>query len=473
MARILFLQDTLYEAFAPEVLAALLKADGHACRLLVVGESGPVGVIEEARRFAPDIVAFSVASFGVRWAVELAREVKRELDAVTVFGGPHCTCFPDFAREPAVDLACIGEGEGPIVDLARAVDAGDDPRQIPNLLWTDGDEVVQRNPVRPLIDDLDALPFQDREIYYGYSPLRELSYKLFMAGRGCPYDCSYCFNSTLRATYRGLGRWVRRRSPEKVVAEILEVRARYGLRTLGFIDDTFTTERRWLVDFCELYRREVGLPFNCIVRIDEVNEEVAEALGRAGCHFVSFAVETGNEELRRTVLGRSIGDDEIRRGAALLKRQGIGLLTCNMFGLPGETVEDALATLRLNAEIGATVVGTSMLQPMPGTRIRDECVRRGLLADDYDPGASVGFATSSLLVRHPHRRELSNLQQLALVGVRLPRTIPLLRWLAKTPSNPLYRVVYVFSMFLRFKLRCRITLREAVRIGLKSLHRFT
>ncbi len=473
MARVLFLQDTLYEAFGPEMLSAVLKADGHDCELLVVGEEGRGEVMAAARRFAPDVAAFSVPSFGVRWAVALAGEVRRELGVVTVFGGPHCSCFPDFAGSDVVDLACVGEGEGAIVDIARAVDAGEDPRRVDNLLFTDGDGCVHRNPVRPLIADLDSLPFQDRELYYRYRPLRRLSYKLFMAGRGCPYDCSYCFNSTLRNTYRGLGPWVRRRSPGKVVEEILQVRSRHGLRTLGFVDDTFTTDRRWLVEFCDLFRREVGLPFNCIARINEVDEEVAEALGRAGCHFVSFAVETGSEELRREVLDRRIGDEQIRRGAALLRRQGIKLLTCNMFGLPGETVEDGIATLRLNAEIGATVVGTSVLQPMPGTRIREACVRQGLLADDYDPDAAAGFAASSPLTRHPHQRELGNLQQLALVGVRLPWTIPLLRRLAKLPPNPLYRLVYLASMFLRFKLRCRVTLREAASIGMRSLRRYT
>ncbi len=473
MSRVLFFQDTLYESFGPEMLSAVLKADGHACDLLVVGEEGRGEALAKARRFAPDVAAFSVPSFGARWAVDLAREVRRELGVLTIFGGPHCSCFPDFAREGAVDLACVGEGEGAIVDLARAVDAGEDARSIANLLFTDADGAVHRNPVRPLVSDLDTLPFQDRELYYKYRPLRDLSYKLFMAGRGCPYDCSYCFNSTLRATYRGLGPWVRRRSPEKVIEEIEQVRARYGLRTLGFVDDTFTTSRRWLVEFCDLYRREVGLPFNCIARINEVDEEVAEALGRAGCHFVSFAVETGNERLRREVLDRRIGDDDIRRGAALLKSQGIKLLTCNMFGLPGETVEDGIATLRLNAEIGATVVGTSVLQPMPGTRIRGECVRQGLLAEDYDPNAAEGFAASSPLVDHPYRRELGNLQQLALVGVRLPWTLPVLRRLAALPPNPLFRLVYIFSMFLRFKLRCRVTLMEALRIGLRSLRQFT
>jgi anaerobic magnesium-protoporphyrin IX monomethyl ester cyclase len=472
MARVLFFQDTLYEAFGPEILSAVLKEKGHECQLVVAAEIGPGNLIAEARRHQAQIAAFSVPSYGFQWALELAADLKQEVSVTTVFGGPHPSCFSGFAAHPAVDLACNGEGEGAIVELAQAIDEGTDPREIANLSWANKG-AVHANPVRPLIEDLDSLPFQDREIYYGHPILRDFSYKLFLAGRGCPYDCSYCFNSTLRATYKGRGRWVRRRSVEHVIEEICTVRDRFGLRTVGFVDDDFAARKDWLLRFCSLYATEVGLPFNCIVRINEIDEEVAEALGRAGCHYVSFAIETGNEELRQRVLNRRISDEQIRRGAALLRGQGIRLLTCNMFGLPGETLEDGLQTVRLNAEIGTSVIGSSVLQPMPGTAIHDYCREHDYLDEVYDPEGLDGFAASSALNNMPDYRHLTNVQKLALIGVRWPRTIPWLGRLATLPPNPLFRLVYLASMFIRFTLRCRLSLLEAVRLGLRSWGRFS
>jgi anaerobic magnesium-protoporphyrin IX monomethyl ester cyclase len=473
MARVLFFQDTPYEAFGPQLLAAVLKARGHACDLLVVSEVGRRGVVDEARRFNPDLAAFSITSCDFRWALDLAAELKSRLGVVNVFGGPHPSCFPDFVREPAVDFACRGEGEETIVDLAEAVASGADPRAIPNLSFARDGEGPQHNPVRPLLTDLDALPYQDRSLHYRLPLLRRFSYKLFLAGRGCPYDCSYCFNTTLRAAYRGRGPWVRHRSPEHVVGEILDVRSRWGLATVGFVDDSFASDKRWLLSFCELYQREVALPFNCIVRINQVDEEMAEALGRSGCHFVSFAVETGSEELRRRVLNRPIADSEIRSGAALLRRQGIRLLTCNMFGLPGETLEDGLATVRLNREIGTELLGTSVLQPMPGTAVFATAQRLGLLGDEAEPGSITSFTASSPLLPSPTLAALINLQKLAFLGLRCPRLLPLLKRLVKLPPNPLFNLVHVLSQFVRFKVRCRLSLAEAVSLGLRSWRRFS
>ncbi len=471
--RVLFFQDTPYEAFGPQVLSAVLKERGHDCDLVIVSEVGRGNVLDLARRFSPDLAAFSITSAGFRWAVDLAAALKASLGVANVFGGPHPACFPDFVSEPAVDFACRGEGEETLVELAEAVASGSDPRGIANLSFRGDSGELVHNPLRPLVDDLGALPYQDRSLHYRLPMLRKFSYKLFLAGRGCPYNCSYCFNTTLRSSYKGLGRWVRRRPPEHVVGEILDVRARWGLRNVGFVDDTFAADKRWLQAFGPLYRREVGLPFNCIVRINQVDEEVADVLASSGCRFVSFAVETGNERLRREVLNRPISDADIRARSALLRRHGIRLLTCNMFGLPGETLADGLSTIRLNVDIGTELIGTSVLQPLPGTAVFTTAQKMGLLGDDLDLESLSSFTSGSPLAPSPDLRALVNLQKLAFVGLRAPRLIPLLARLVRLPPNPLFRLVYVLSQFVRFKVRCRLSMVEAVGLGIRSWGRFS
>ncbi len=472
MTRVLFVQDVLYESFGPLVLSAVLKRRGHDCDLKVLAADRRSGVLEAIDSFRPQVLAFSISSFGYRWAVDLAREVKERSDVLTVVGGPHPTYFPEVVREAGIDLGCRGEGELALADLADAVDAGRDPREIPNLTYVgEAGEVVQ-NPLRPLIEDLDQLPFADRSLLFRHPALGKLSYKRFMVGRGCPYGCTYCFNRAAQKMYRGLGRYVRHRSPDNVIAEIEEVRRRWGLATVGFIDDTFTTDKRWLLAFLDRYRAEIGVPFTCLTRVNEVDEEVAGALAAAGCHYVSFGLEVGNERIRTEVLKRRMSDAEIRAKAALLHRAGIPFLTFNMFGVPGETAEDGLRTVRLNADIGTDLVGTSVFTPLHGTDIYDTSLREGLLEPSGTRREEDRITRASPLRQTADLRFLVRLQKIAFLGVHFPSLIPLLAILGRLPLGGIYGVLYRISLFLRYKVRFRLSTFEVVRLGLGSRGRF-
>jgi radical SAM superfamily enzyme YgiQ (UPF0313 family) len=472
MARVLFLQDVLYEAFGPQLLSAVLKDQGHACDLVVLHEVGRRRVIGEIERFRPDILAFSISSFGYRWAVELACHVKQELDVVTVFGGPHPTFFPEFVRERGIDAVCVGEGEGAMVDLAEAIDAGAPLEGIANLAQLGPHGEVVRNPLRPLIDDLDTIPFPDRSIHFKYAPLRRLSYKRFLVGRGCPYGCTYCFNRAQWDMYRGLGKYVRHRSPGNVIEEILRVRAEYGLETVGFSDDTFTTNKQWLLSFLELYRTEVGVPFTCLTRINELDQEIVDALARAGCHYASFGLEVGNEEIRNKILNRRMSDDEIRSKARMLREAGIPFLTFNMFGVPGETAADGLRTLELNAEIRTSMLGASVFTPLLGTEIFEFCKRNGYLEDSYDVEDFDRITSRSPLKNVPDLAFLANLQKIGFIGVWRPKLLPLIKRLARLPLSPLYELAYKVSLFFRYKVRFRLSSWEVIRLGMGSRGRF-
>ncbi len=472
MARVLFLQDVLYEAFGPQILSAVLKREGHDCDLLVVAAEGRRNLARQIRRFSPHIVAFSISSFGFRWAVDLARHLKRDLDVLTVFGGPHPTFFPEFAREEGVDYACVGEGEDVICELARAVDSGGSPEDICNLVRPGANGELIRNPLFPLVEDLDALPFPDRGIHFKYEPLRALSYKRFLVGRGCPYGCTYCTNRLQQEMYRGLGRYVRHRGPENVIEEILQVRSRYGFRTVGFSDDTFTTNKRWLLRFLELYRSEVATPFTCLTRITELDEEIVDGLARAGCHYVSFGLEAGNEQIRTQVLNRRMSDEQIRAGARLLHEAGIRFLTYNMFGLPGETAEDGLRTINLNIEIETDQLGATVFTPLLGTESYEYCKRNGYLDESYDIEDFDRTTKASPLQNMPDLPFLANLQKIGFLAVWWPRLLPAVTRLARLPLGPLYELAYKVSLFFRHKVRFRLGTWEVIRLGIGSRGRF-
>ncbi len=473
MARVLFVQDALYESFGPQYVSAVARAAGHDIEMFVLAAEGDRNLVPTLRRMRPDIVALSITSFGFRWALEAAKQAKESIGALTVFGGAHPTFAPEFLRNhPYIDLACRGEGEGAFLDLCNAVDAGDDVVGIPNLISRDGNGILRRNELRPLVSNLDTIPFADRSLHFKYATLRHLPYKRFMAGRGCPYKCTYCFNLAQKEMYDGLGRYVRYRSPENLVEEILQVRSRYGIGTVGFIDDTFTTNRRWVLEFLDLYRREVKLPFTCLVRANELREEVAESLGRSGCRYVSFGIEVGNETLRNTILGRQMSDDQIRDAAALMHKHKVKFLTYNMFGAPGETLEDGLQTVRLNAEIGTDLVGASVFQPLIGTESFDYCQREGYLDPDFEVEDFDSITVGSPLKKMPDLRYLVRLQKIAFLGVRWPRLIPWLGRIVRMPLDPLFSIAYKISMVLRFKLRFGLSMLDVIKLGARARGRF-
>jgi len=268
--------------------------------------------------------------------VNLAGRLKQVLSASIIFGGPHPTFFPEIIDNPSVDIICIGEGELAITELADRLDAKEDFYDIENLWVKDTDGEIIKNPVRPLIQDLDGLRFPDRNIYYGKYPFLNRSQKPFFAGRGCPFNCAFCFNYVLKDIYKDKGNFIRLRSPKNLIDEIISVKDTFGLKTVYLQDDTILFNREWLIEFLSIYRKEVGLPFVCLVRADLMDKEIARELKRSNCYSVFFGVETGDEKMRKRLLKKDIDNAQIIETARILKKYKIKFRTYNMLGLPGE-----------------------------------------------------------------------------------------------------------------------------------------
>ena len=163
MAKIVFLQRLYYEYGGPMILSAVLKNSGHSVNLLI-GENANyfLNKIKDV-----DVLAFSTMTGMHQWAIKIASEIKKEKDILTVFGGPHPTYFPEVIESSAVDVICLGEGEYPMLDIANAIDNREDLSHIQNL-WVKKNGKIYKNAIRPLIENLDILPFPDRELYYKY-----------------------------------------------------------------------------------------------------------------------------------------------------------------------------------------------------------------------------------------------------------------------------------------------------------------
>lgn len=454
--RVLFIYKdvTLTEPLGVLYLAAALRRAGHEAALALADRRD---FLRQVQTFEPDVLAYSVTTGYHQFYVGLNRDLKAALNrpVLSVFGGPHATFFPEFVEEEGVDVVCRGEGEEAMVELADYMSRGDDYRRVRNL-WVKENGSVHRNDVRPLVADLDALPFPARDILYDHDKyMHDVTMKHFFPMRGCPYLCTYCFNHKYNQLYRGKGRALRWRSVDNVLAEINEVRRRYPLKFVRFLSDNFTNAKEWVAEFADKYGREVGLPFHCNVRANMVDEKVARDLARGGCVSVLLGIETGDDAVRNELLKRDMSRETIVAACRYLRENGVNVYASNMIGLPGETFEQALATLKLNQECRPAFAWSALFMPYPRTELTEYAVRGGYY--DGDPNAVFRTFHDHSVLRFRSEKEgrmLANLHKLFGVMVEWPFLGRFARPLCRVPANPLYKII--FTLWYGYTNRRRI-----------------
>lgn len=418
--RVLFVvkpDDTVIEYLGLMYISAVAKAAGHECLGVATRDHARLEAI--VAEFRPGIVGFSMTTGVHLFHLDLVRRLKQQFDFVSVFGGPHPTYFPEIIHEAGVDVVCVGEGEYPLLELADHLAAGTDYRHIPNLIVKQGGELFN-TPPRPFLQDLDALPFPDRDLF----PMSNRSHYSMIANRGCPYSCTYCFNHQHKQLTGG--RYLRQRSVANVIAEARDLRDRHGAKRIDFQDDIFILDKRWLREFASRFRQEVGLPFWCHVRANLVTEEVVGLLRDAGCVAVAMGVEAGDDEMRNRVLRRQMSREDIVRAGRWLIDYGIELLTQNMMALPGETIDMAFETVKINAEIKPQHMNLYFLQPYPGTELARYSAEIGCFDGDFSdyPESYLARSTNKIPIKTPQAREFKLLADIFHMLVKLPALIP-------------------------------------------------
>ncbi len=467
MVKVAFIQDTLYEYFGPMYLSSALKKNGHMTKMFILSEDK--NIINSLKKFKPDLIAFSVVSGLHKWNIEFAKKVKMNIDALVIFGGPHPTFFSEVINEKAVDIICLGEGEFSFVELADSLDKGKINYNIEGL-WFKKDGKIIKNPLRNLVEDLDSIPFPDRELYYSKSHfLRNFPTKRFATSRGCPYNCSFCYNPARRKMNQGKGKYIRRRSPQNVIEEIKQMSEKYPLKTVRFVDDNFTLNHEWLKELLPLYKKEINLPFTFLGRADELNEEITRLLKKSGCDSVIFGIETADEEMRNKVLKKSLKNKSIINSARLLKKYKIKIGTYNMIGLPGETIDDAINTLKFNVKIKADYVLSSIFQPYPKTELGEYCVENGYVDKDFNVNDISSVFESSTL-KSEYTDQFTNLQKFFNIGVKFPITIPFIRRLIKLKPNKAFSAIGTVSYGIRSLISFRIGFINGLKMGVKMLN---
>jgi radical SAM superfamily enzyme YgiQ (UPF0313 family) len=427
------------------VIAALLAENGFETRVVPANRDALARTLDDGR---PTILAWSATTAYIRHYLEVNREVKAAHPATwSVFGGPHPTFFPEIIEKPGVDAVCIGEGEYPMLEMARARAAGEPVTGLRNW-WVRENGTVHRNEVRPLVEDLDELPLPDHEVFRRAMPTH-LAQAIVITSRGCPYKCSYCYNHLYRQIYRGKGRHVRRRSVDNVMAELRKIKEG-GYRFIRFMDDLFILHKEWTREFAARYREQIGLPFSCLVRANYVNEENVRLLREAGCHRMTMGLEAGNDRVRNEILQRNMSRQEIVEASRTIRAAGIRLVTANILAIPGGSFETDWETLELNLQCRPHFASVAVLQPYPRTDIHARAVAMGMVGDEdlQAMESSFGFGLEApLKYDDPREKRLQeNLHKLFPLTVLLPWLAPLTRRLVRLPANRLFNLVYKISV---------------------------
>jgi len=413
--KVVFLQDNgINESLSLTDIAGLLEDRGHECDLFL--ERNERNFYAKIADSDPGLIVVPMDIWGEKKAIDIAGEVKRKIEVPIVFAGTFPLLIPEVIEKPGVDMICVGEAEFPILELADAIESGKDYSGIPNLHIKRDGEII-RNGMRPLLQDLTLLPLPDRDIYFKYPFMRDVSIKRFTSGRGCPNACSFCFNAKFKEIYHGKGGYVRRKPVKRIIEEIEDMKRIAPLKSIHFADDLFTDDRKWVLEFCEEYASRFDMPWTCNTAVHAVNEEMIVAMKRSHCSGIAMGVEAGREYIRMAVLNKPYRDRQVIRVAELIKKYGLYFTSFNIMALPGETVEDAFATVRFNRHLRADNVRAFFLSPIPRTRLAEQSAGKGYLSEDYN---EKGPGIMTLEVHSPQHKKLHTLYYLIDIALISP-----------------------------------------------------
>ena len=308
-----------------------------------------------------DLIAFGLKSASYNLGMEVV-DIAKELRAKVLVGGIHTAAAPqELINNEKIDYIFYGESEITFPRFLRYPEAFS--REIRG-------EVPQ---------DLDALPFIDREIFRepvedGMGWNRAKTMQSVIAARGCPFNCSFC----MPLERNHFGKKVRRRSAINLVEEITILKQRYNPEFLMIYDDTFLLNRKWLEDFIAAYSK-VKIPFWAGARADGVcdNSDLIKKLAKVGMRILSIGFESGSQRILNMIRKGTTVEQNLE-AARIGKEAGL-LIYCNyMLGFPTETKEEVMMTMRMADEIDAYLPCWAFFSPYPGNDLGEECIRDGL-----------------------------------------------------------------------------------------------
>ena len=440
--KILFiLNNFIIEPLGPMMLSTELKRHCHFVNVLKYDGRNHEEVKSRVEALKPDILAYSCTTGCHSEFIKLNRYVKRP-GIISIMGGPHCTFFPEVLLENGIDVIFRGECED---TLPLFCDRYEKEKEIPYDIqgtWVKRQGfALSKNELQRLPENLDAFE-PDRELIYRYPQNLSNKVRNFLGIRGCPYSCSFCYNSTYHSLYDSSKR-MRYKTPEVYIDEIKRTVKRWPTGLVYFQEDNILSNREWFVKFMTMYRDEVKLPSHVHFNVNSVRRDDIKLLKEARCISCTFSPEMGCEEIRFRLLDKRTSNKKIISVAENLKKFGIKFRTENILGLPIEnSLRADFNTYEFNKKIVPDVPWASLYIPFPGTKLGNFCINNGYFnVKDMDE-LPKSFFESSPLKNLPHKKLQQRLQSIFPLCVRLRVPKFIVSILIRLPFDKFYAYIY-------------------------------
>ncbi len=406
-----------WEQLSISLLSAILRRDGHQVQLayspglfhdrynlhiplLASLFNDRKNVLKTIEKQRPDVLAFSAMTGTFQWMLDIAQEAKQFLpDVKVVFGGVHTSAVPDHVlKQTPVDYVCVGEGDVAFRLILQSIAREDFTSPIPNTRYKSADGTVIQGPQNSFIQDLDSLPIFDKSIWEDHIRLGDIYFT--MASRGCPFRCTYCFNSFFaKLADQREGKYVRQRSVDHMMNELLYAKSRYRLKLVEFEDDIFTFNKKWLKDFLYQYRKDIRIPFQCLSHPSFMDEEVVRWLAEAGCQFVQMGIQSMDEAFKNRMIKRYEKTHQVETVMKIMRKYHVDLKVDHMFGLPGEPLSAQETARKLYTKHPPYRIQTFWMNYFPGTEIVQQSLADGTLKPedlrDLQDGKNIDFYRDS------------------------------------------------------------------------------
>jgi anaerobic magnesium-protoporphyrin IX monomethyl ester cyclase len=351
-------------------LAAVLENNGYTVDVIDCQVLKPTckELEGELTRLQPDIVGVTSATLTYEPALEIVRTAKRACpNCLTMLGGPHVTVMDEetLTESPEVDIVVRGEGEQTMLELAHLLSNSNMKNlgEVAGVTFRKNGQIFRTHD-RSFIQNIDTLPYPALK-HFQLSKYRVFgkTYLPIITSRGCPFQCTFCLSS------RMCGKSFRVRSPRKVVDELECLKDTYGAEAFAFYDDTFTFDRKRVLEICEeMKKRNVDLPWDCRTRVDQVSKEVLVKMRDANCQLIHFGVESGSQKMLDAMKkGTTVEQNE--KAIKLTKEVGISVAISVIVGYPGETMDMFKQTLDFIRRTEPDYVYMCEAVPYPGTEL--------------------------------------------------------------------------------------------------------
>jgi len=360
-------------------LASAVDAAGHEVKILDFNLKFKDGIpiksaVYKSLKYDADVVGLTCWGNMSPFVIEFCKMFKSiQPETKLVIGGEYATFrSEDILRKSKADFVVRGEGEETFIKLLDTLEHNGKISKLQGITYRKGDKIISL-PDNPHFLDMDKLPFinwnlfEDLKKYDGYGKYGQIP---IQASRGCPFNCIFC---SVQRTWGGIQR---RKSPARLIAEIKHLIENFDVMWLGFVDDTFTLNKKWVIKICNLMLKEkIDLRWKVITRIDLVDEDLLSIMKKSGCVEIFYGVESVVPEIQRFIGSKSYAENLVKKNIAKTIAAGIEPVISVIFGWPIDTLKTVKHMARFCEDVvkrGVSRIHMHMLFPLPGTRLVKE-----------------------------------------------------------------------------------------------------